>query len=81
MHASYVSDFARGATQGQKLGKIPGGLPPMDMQIKGGNERLEREIADLRDKYVKLQGQRQSGIMDKVRSELHGHNKALLRSS
>jgi hypothetical protein len=53
----------------------------MDLQIKGGNERLEREIADLRDKYVKLQGQRQSGIMDKVRSELHGHNKALLRSS
>uniref|UniRef100_A0A6U3KD44 Leucine zipper transcription factor-like protein 1 n=1 Tax=Mantoniella antarctica TaxID=81844 RepID=A0A6U3KD44_9CHLO len=61
-----AADFARGATQGQKLGKIPAGLPPMDLQIKGGNERLEREIADLRDKYVKLQGQRQSGIMDKV---------------
>mmetsp|Transcript_10398 Transcript_10398/g.16626 ORF Transcript_10398/g.16626 Transcript_10398/m.16626 type:complete len:228 (+) Transcript_10398:462-1145(+) len=76
-----AADFARSATQGQKLGKLPPGLPPMGMQIRGGNERLEREIADLRDKYVKLQGQRQSGIMDKVSSELHGHNKALLRSS
>lgn len=44
-----------GATQKQKLGKMPDG-PKYDPRVKEENERLKVEIKNLRDKFVKLQG-------------------------